>query len=102
MVLLYAARLVCNDYTRYSCIKTMLTKLNWPTLQQRRQQFKIIMMYKIINNLISVPHEHISATSLFISHGHGTKFIQLSARTAAYSSSFSPHQLNCGTPYLIL
>ena len=40
MVLHYAARLVCNDYMRYSSVKTMLTKLNWPTLQQRRQHFK--------------------------------------------------------------
>ena len=69
----------------------MLTKLNWPTLQQRRQQFKIIMMYKIINNLILVPI--ILATSLFITRGHGTKFIQLSARTAAYSLSFYPSSI---------
>ena len=65
----------------------MLTKLNWP---QRRQQFKII---KFINNLISVPHEYILATSLFITRGHGTKFIQLSARTAAYSLSFYPSSI---------
>ena len=67
----------------------MLTKLNWPTLP-----IKIIMMYKIINYLISVPHEHnILATSLFITRGHGTKFIQLSARIAAYSSSFFPSSI---------
>ena len=89
---------------RYSSVTTMLTKLNLPTLQQRRQQFKIIMMYKIINNLISVPHEHILAALLFITRGHGTKFNLFSYQLGLLHTlhHFSPQQLNCGTPYLIL
>ena len=50
-------------------------------------------MYEIINNLISVPHEHILATSLFLTRGHGRKFIWLSARAAAFSSSFFPSSI---------
>ena len=40
----------------------MLNNLNWPLLQQRRDIAKVIMFYKIINNLISIPHDHITCT----------------------------------------
>ena len=38
------ARFVMNDY---SSVSTMIASLNWPTLEQRRNYHKLIMMYKI-------------------------------------------------------
>jgi len=38
----------------------MLNNLNWPPLEQRRKIAKATMLFKIINNLIAIPHDHIS------------------------------------------
>ena len=54
--------------------------LNWPSLKQRRDVAKVTSFIKIINNLISIPHDHISL-DLISTHGHNLKFIQLAART---------------------
>ena len=55
MVQCRAARFVFNSYTYDTSVSTLLDALNWPTLQQRRNNLKAIMMYKIINNLIRIP-----------------------------------------------
>ena len=55
MVQCRAARFVFNSYTYNTSVSTLLDALNWPTLQQRRNNLKAIMMYKIINNLIRIP-----------------------------------------------
>ena len=50
-----AARFVFNSYTYNTSVSTLLDALNWPTLQQCRNNLKAIMLYKIINNLIRIP-----------------------------------------------
>ena len=37
----------------------MLDELGWPILSKRRKDARLILFYKIINNLAQVPHEHI-------------------------------------------
>ena len=37
----------------------MLEHLGWDTLEQRRNQLTLLMLYKIINKLVEVPHYHI-------------------------------------------
>ena len=49
-----AARFVCNNYSKYDSVTDMLTLLNWACLEQRRNQAKCIMFYKILNNMVSV------------------------------------------------
>ena len=49
-----AARFVMNCYDRYQSVSHMLCELNWPTLAKRREQLKIIMLYKIIHNIVHV------------------------------------------------
>jgi len=42
------ARLAENCYSRYQSVTDILQQLDWPTLNERRNQMKLIMMYKII------------------------------------------------------
>jgi hypothetical protein len=44
-----ADRLVINDYTSRTqgCVTSMLTSLEWQTLEQRRRISRLVMMYKI-------------------------------------------------------
>ena len=51
-----AARLAVNCYSRHQSVTTILQQLNRPTLHDRRDQMKLIMMYKIIHGLIYIQH----------------------------------------------
>ena len=54
-----AARFVNNGYSRHSSVSSMLTDLNWPSLQSRRRMCDLCMFYKIHRGQvnISVPYE---------------------------------------------
>jgi hypothetical protein len=41
-----AARFVNGDSSRESSVTSMLKELKWPTLQQRRTNTKVVMMYR--------------------------------------------------------
>jgi len=45
------------------------------------------MLYKILNNIIAVPHDHL-IRSVLPTRGHDSRFIQLTATTNTYLSSF--------------
>ena len=57
MVQRRAARFVMNNFSRYSSVSRMLNQLGWPMLKQPRNEAKVIMMYKILNNLAFVDHD---------------------------------------------
>ena len=53
-----AARFVLNKpWNRHQrdSITDMLKELNWPSLQERRKQSRLILMYKIVSHLLIVP-----------------------------------------------
>jgi len=45
-----AARFCYNDFSTYSSVTRMISNLNMPTLELRRNKSKLITMYKIIND----------------------------------------------------
>ena len=49
-----AARYVLNRNHATSSVGAMLEQLGWPTLQQRRKQSRLQMMYKITNDLVAI------------------------------------------------
>ena len=74
----------------------MLNNLNWPLLQQRRDIAKVynnVPGYKIINNLISIPYDHITISPVS-TRGHNLKYIQLAAKNNTYLFSFFPSAIN--------
>ena len=50
-----SARHIMHNYSRHASVTTMLQHLHLPTLQQRRQHFKIIILYRITHQLASIP-----------------------------------------------
>ena len=84
------ARFVCNNYSRYNSVTDMLNMLNWQSLEQRRNQAKSIMLYKIINNIVSINFHQYLQPSVAITRGHHLRFIQLQARVDVYLHSFLP------------
>ena len=69
----------------------MLYNLEWPTLEQRRDHAKIIMMYKIVHGLVHIqPDVPLTYSNAVNTRGHHLKMQQPSARTDAYLYSFFP------------
>ena len=89
MVQRRAVRFVCNNFNRTASVTAMLNHLNWPTLERRRNQAKLHMFYKIINNIISISHDHLIQSST-TTRDHSMRCIQLAARTNTYLYSFFP------------
>ena len=59
-----AARFCFNDFSRLSSVTAILTLLDLPTLQSRRMRVKLIMMYKIINDLVNIPQDYFTSSPL--------------------------------------
>ena len=90
MVQRKAAHFVFNDFSSYSSVTSMLHKLNWESLEQRRSKAIITMFYKIINNLICVnftQHIHPMTSG---TRSHLNRYISLPARLNCYYHSFLP------------
>ena len=55
MVLRRSARFVYSNYRRTASPGDVIKTLGWESLAERRKKSKIIMMYKIDNNLTDIP-----------------------------------------------
>ena len=51
---------IMHNYSRHASVTTMVQHLHLPTLQQRRQHFKIIMLYRITHQLATFQLPHTS------------------------------------------
>ena len=52
-----SARFVMNAYNNNSSVTTMLNTLQWPSLETRRENQRLVLMYKIIHGLVAVPSD---------------------------------------------
>ena len=85
-----AARFVMGDYSRYSSVTAMLSKLNWSSLSERRARFKAIMMHRIVNHQVAINPEEYLTPSTAPSRGHTNKYLLPYARTQVFKYSFFP------------
>ena len=54
----------------------MLNNLQWPTLETRRHHAKLLMLYKILNNILAAPYNDDHLTRLILpTQGHDFRFI---------------------------
>ena len=59
MVQRKAARFVLNDYSRHLSVTDMLNQHKWQSLEKQRDDLTLLMIYKIINQHVDVPCDHI-------------------------------------------
>ena len=85
-----AARFVFNDFARLSSVSTMLELLGWDSLEKRRDQLTLMMLFKIINNHLEISYSHILIDSPSFTRSTASKFIHLYARIDSYKFSFFP------------
>ena len=56
-----AARFVCGDYKTTSSVTSMLARLGWKNLQDRRRELRLALLYKIVKG-----HVAVSADDLYL------------------------------------
>ena len=88
-----AARFVMGDFERSSSVTAMLNHLKWPSLQERRFQNRLLMMYKIRHHLVDI-HWQTYLTQLSTStRGHNSRFTIPHSSTTVYARSFFPRTI---------
>ena len=72
-----SARYVTNTYDRRSSITALLSELQWPSLQERRRQSRLAMLFRIRFNLVDINwKDHLSeSTSATRGHTHSCRFM---------------------------
>ena len=100
-----AARFVTNNSWQkdhHDSITTILHQLNWPTLQDRRKNNSLILLFKLVNNLLIVLHHYLPSPSFPITRAnHQLKFSHYQSRTEIYRNFFFPRRSLNGIPYPI-
>eukprot|EP00745_Piridium_sociabile_P038619 TRINITY_DN7074_c0_g1_i3.p1 TRINITY_DN7074_c0_g1~~TRINITY_DN7074_c0_g1_i3.p1 ORF type:complete len:816 (+),score=128.54 TRINITY_DN7074_c0_g1_i3:312-2759(+) len=84
-----SARYIYNDFRTTSSVTSMIERLGWDTLQERRAHARVIMMYRIVNGLIAIPSTMLQPTTS-MARGHSQRFFVPFTRTDTYRHSFSP------------
>ena len=78
-----AARYVLNDYNFTSSVTDMLKILNWQTLENRRIQNSLILLYKTKYHLVAIDHFYLTET-------RNLNFFVPYSRTNYHMNSFFP------------
>jgi len=82
----------------------MLESLEWPSLEARRAQARVIMLHKIINNLVDTDTNQYLEPAV-IRDEEAVRFITPYARTSVYKYSFFPAAVRlwyCGVVLLLI
>ena len=85
-----AARFVKGDYRPTSSTSNMISQLGWSTLQYRRENSKMIMVYRITHDLIDIPPVTFFHHLTLGGHGYGRRFLIPFCRTDVLKYSFLP------------
>ena len=97
MIQHHAARFILNKpWIRHhrDSITEMLNELNWPSLQERRKQACLILLYKIVNHLLVVPNRCLPLLNQTATHAHhDQKFNHIQASVNTYLYSFLPRTI---------
>jgi hypothetical protein len=89
-----AARFAFGDCRRTSSVTAMLQQLNWTPLEIRRNNARLVMMYRIVYELVDIPSApHLQKSSLYGTRGHSIKFLVPHSRTSVYRNSYFPQAI---------
>ena len=89
-----AARFVKNDYGRTSSVSQMMQELGWKPPQERRREPRLIMMYKILNNLVAIPPtDHLTFNPRQPRNKHGQQLLHKTCQIDNYKFSFFPNTI---------
>ena len=85
-----AARYVYNTYSRYSSVTAMLQSLDWETLESRRFNMRLCIIYKAYYNLAIFPLSDYATPITVQTRGNNIKFILPHCNKDVFKHSFLP------------
>ena len=86
-----AARWVCNNYSYQASVTDMLQTLKWRSLEDRRSDARLCLLFKIIYGLVAINMPAYIRHPVRISrHQHPLAFCQIPTRFDYYKYSFFP------------
>ena len=75
-ILRRAARFTKNNYSWSTSVTGLINDLNWQNLHTRRSNLKLIMMFKITHNLVSIPKSHYLIPCTSSTRHHSSTYVQ--------------------------
>ncbi|KAK3106442.1 hypothetical protein FSP39_020186 [Pinctada imbricata] len=89
-----AARWCLNNFSLQSSVSDMLDKLEWQTLQHRRQTARLVMFHKIVYALVAIPiPDHYQLPVRTSSRNHQHHYYQVYTPRDYYKFSFFPRTI---------
>ena len=86
-----AARYVTNRYRNISSVTSMIQHLEWESLEARRTEHQLIMLFKIIHDLVNIPaNEYMAPASNRTRSQRSLKLRQNPTSSEHYKFSFFP------------
>merc|ERR1712121_6411 len=78
----------------FTSITKKIKELGWPDLQARRVNSRLVMLYRVINNLVEVPAAyHPTLREIQPSRGHQKQFVRPQPTVNAFKFSFLPRTI---------
>ena len=95
-----AARGITHDYRHTSSVTAMLQDLNWHTLDQRRIDSRLVLLYKVTYDLVAIPaFDYLIRNTCPASRNHSLAYRQITTLKDYYKFTFSRGQSYTGKPY---
>ena len=86
-----AARWVTRDYQYTSSVSSMLQDLNWRTLDQRRIDSRLVLLYKVTYDLVAIPaSDYLIRNTRPSSRNHPIAYRQITTLKDFYKFTFFP------------
>lgn len=83
-----SARYVTGNYDWRSSVTSMLDDLKWPTLESRRRQTRLAMMYRIRFDMVDIDWRDYLTEAKSRTRGHSSRFQIPHSNTNQFTSSF--------------
>ena len=90
MVQRRCARYVTDNFHRTSSVTSLLNYLNWPTLVERRRQYRLSVMYRILHNQADIHWQSFLTKTSSCTRGHSCRLCAPFCKNHVYASSFFP------------
>ena len=90
MVQRRCARYVTGNFDRTSSVTSMLNCLSWPTLEERRRQYRLAVMYRILHNQVDIHWQSFLTKTSSCTRGHSCRLFVPFCKNCVYASSFFP------------
>ena len=89
-----AARFVKRNYSWDCSVTSMLKELNWSSLEERRKNASVTMLYKVVNGLVAVDASDVLVNSDRRTRANNShSYRHFSSNTEQYKHSFYPRTI---------